>query len=378
MDIKISEKGQHVVGLINKCFPKGQFTSKELSDACGEKVYAATLKSLTNAGFINDFGGSPKTYETSKDFNDLFTEMINGITRKGSTNKSLNAAKEAKDDEFYTRYEDIEAEVMKYKEYFKNKIVYLPCDDPLGKNEQLTSMSQFWDFFVTNFNNFGLKKLIATHFSETGDAYKIWIDKNGEEFMTDDDAKQESLNGNGDFASDECAEIMKNCDIIVTNPPFSIIKDFVEQIMFYEKDFLIISPLNAFKYKVIFPFVKNEKIWTGYNKVVKFHRPDGGIQEHHNVYWMTNLPTAKRAEPLHLTKEYHNNEHLYPMIDNYPGAIFIGRLADIPKDWYGPMGVPITYFDCHCPTQFEILEMMNCPECNGVKKYARIIIKRVK
>ena len=377
---KISEKGKQTIGFINQYFPKGQFTAKELSDACGEKVYAATLNSIAKYGFVTNIGGSPAKYEVTSDFQNLIVDLSRSEVSKGSDNTALNKAKRVKNDEFYTRYEDIEAEVMKYKQYFKDKVVYLPCDDPVGTNDLLVTNSSFWSFFVTNFNNFGLKKLIATHYDDKGGAYKIWIDRPADGSLISNDgeeALQVSLTGNGDFRSDECIDILKECDIVCTNPPFSMFRDFVHTLMMYDVDFLIIGNQNAFKYKEIFPLIKDGKIWTGYNMVKKFYQPDGTLKQFGNVCWFTNLPTTKRAEPMILTKEYSKNMNLYQKIDNYPGAININRLVDIPKDWTGLMGVPITYIDKHCPTQFEIVDCLVCPIVAGTEKYSRIIIQKV-
>lgn len=377
---KISEKGKQTIGFINQYFPKGQFTAKELSDACGEKVYAATLNSIAKYGFVTNIGGSPAKYEVTSDFQNLIVDLSRSEVSKGSDNTALNKAKRVKNDEFYTRYEDIEAEVMKYKQYFKDKVVYLPCDDPVGTNDLLVTNSSFWSFFVTNFNNFGLKKLIATHYDDKGGAYKIWIDKPADDSLISNDgeeALQVSLSGNGDFRSDECIDILKECDIVCTNPPFSMFRDFVHTLMMYDVDFLIIGNQNAFKYKEIFPLIKDGKIWTGYNMVKKFYQQDGTLKQFGNVCWFTNLPTTKRTEPMILTKEYSKNMNLYQKIDNYPGAINVNRLVDIPKDWTGLMGVPITYIDKHCPTQFEIVDCLVCPIVAGTEKYSRIIIQKV-
>ena len=377
---KISEKGKQTIGFINQYFPKGQFTAKELSDACGEKVYAATLNSIAKYGFVTNLGGSPAKYEVTSDFQNLIVDLSRSEVSKGSDNTALNKAKRVKNDEFYTRYEDIEAEVMKYKQYFKDKVVYLPCDDPVGTNDLLVTNSSFWSFFVTNFNNFSLKKLIATHYDDKGGAYKIWIDRPADGNLISNDgeeALQVSLTGNGDFRSDECIDILKECDIVCTNPPFSMFRDFVHTLMMYDVDFLIIGNQNAFKYKEIFPLIKDGKIWTGYNMVKKFYQPDGTLKQFGNVCWFTNLPTTKRTEPMILTKEYSKNMSLYQKIDNYPGAINVNRLVDIPKDWTGLMGVPITYIDKHCPTQFEIVDCLVCPIVAGTEKYSRIIIQKV-
>ena len=306
------------------------------------------------------------------------------------TNTNLCEARKNKNDEFYTRYDDIEAEVMKYREQFKNKVVYLPCDDPGEKK------SEFWTFFVNNFDAFGLKKLIATHYEENGKAYKIWIDgdTSNDGFVDDGDAQQEDLQGNGDFRSPECIAIMNECDIVCTNPPFSLFRSFVDTIMKADKKFLIIGNQNAFTYKEIFKLIKENKIWTGYNMVKQFNQPDGSIKKFGNVCWFTNMRTSKREEEFVFTREY--NSINYPKYDNYD-AIEVSRLANIPDNYYEPMGVPITFLDKYNPHQFEILGHTNSsdksPEMeelrtnpkyrrgariNGKEKYDRVLIRRKK
>ena len=166
----LTEKGVIALNYIKQHFPTGAFSAKDLSEACGEKIAAATLNGVANNGYLNKLGGSPVQFETVQDFIEL-AENLNDISVKnGCDNSNLHTAKRVRDDEFYTRYEDIEAEVMKYRKQFTGKIVYLPCDDPAEKK------SEFWSFFVNNFERFGLKKLIANHYDEGGRAYKIWID----------------------------------------------------------------------------------------------------------------------------------------------------------------------------------------------------------
>jgi hypothetical protein len=295
----------------------------------------------------------------------------------------LRKAAKTKNDEFYTRYEDIEAEVMKYRKQFKNKTVYLPCDDPAEKK------SEFWSFFVNNFDAFGLKKLIATHYDENGKAYKIWIDgdSTGNGYIDDGDALQEDLTGNGDFRSPECVEILKECDIVCTNPPFSLFRDFVDLLITNNVQFLIIGNQNAFTYKEVFKLIKNNKIWTGYNMVKKFYQPDGSIKEFGNVCWFTNMATTKRVEELVLTKRYADNPNAYPHYDNYD-AIEVSRVVNIPSDFDGVMGVPITFIDKYNPDQFEILGDSRYHDgsdvandinfINGKGLYRRVLIRRKK
>ena len=376
----LTEKGINALSHIKNYFPTGAFTAADLSAAAGEKIVAATLNAVANNGYLNKLGGSPVQFETVADFLELFA-AIEENNSKGCDNSNLRVAKRVKNDEFYTRYEDIELEVMKYRKQFKNKIVYLPCDDPAEKK------SEFWSFFVNNFDAFGLKKLIATHYDENGKAYKIWIDgdTSNDGFIDDGDAKQEDLIGNGDFRSPECIDILKECDIVCTNPPFSLFREFVNQLITHEKQFLIIGNQNAFTYKEVFKLIKTNKVWTGYNTVKKFHQPDGSIKEFGNVCWFTNMPTTKRVEELILTKKYADDPSLYPKYDNYD-AIEVSRVVNIPNDYYGVMGVPITFIDKYNPNQFEILGDSRYHDGNDVANdinfingkglYRRILIRR--
>ena len=299
------------------------------------------------------------------------------------TNANLRGARKNKNDEFYTHYEDIEAEVMKYREQFKDKVVYLPCDDPGEKK------SEFWTFFVDNFDAFGLKKLIATHYEENGKSYKIWIDgdTSNDGFVNDGDAQQEDLQGNGDFRSPECIAIMNECDIVCTNPPFSLFREFVDTIMKADKKFLIIGNQNAFTYKEIFKLIKENKIWVGYTQPKEFRLEDGSTTKKVSslTRWFTNLTVNKNNEELVLTKTY--NAIDYPKYDNYD-AIEVSKVVNIPKDYYGVMGVPITFINKYNPNQFEILGDSRYHDgndmaddinfVNGKQKYRRILIRRKK
>ena len=382
----LTEKGRIAVNYIKEYYPTGKFTAKDLSAAAGEKIVAATINGVVRNGLVKKIEGtSPVEYETVNDFLELFETMIQEENSKGCTNTNLRKAAKVKNDEFYTRYEDIENEVMKYRKQFKDKIVYLPCDDPAEKK------SEFWSFFVNNFDAFGLKKLIATHFDESGRAYKIWIDSdlNNDGWIDDADALQEDLKGNGDFRSEECVEILKECDIICTNPPFSLFRELIDLIMTHNKQFLIIGNKNAYAYKEIFTLIKNNKIWTGYNAVHNFIQPDGNIKKFGNIGWFTNLQSKKRNEELILTKVY--NKIDFPYLDNY-NAINVGKVVNIPKDFDGYMAVPITFIDKYNPNQFEIFGITNTgeknpgirlpntahgrPLLNGKELYIRILIRK--
>lgn len=380
----LTEKGMSALGHIKTHFPTGAFSAKDLSDAAGEKIVAATLNAVANNGYLNKLGGSPVQFEAVADLLALLESMELEVSKSGCDNTNLTTAKKVKNDEFYTRYEDIESEVMKYRKQFRGKVVYLPCDDPAEKK------SEFWSFFVNNFDAFGLKKLIATHYDENGKAYKIWIDgdTSNDGYIDDGDALQEDLTGNGDFRSPECIEILDECDIVCTNPPFSLFREFVSLLVTHKKQFLIIGNQNAFTYKEIFHLIHTDVIWTGYNMVKKFFQPDGSIKEFGNVCWFTNMMTNKRSEEIILTKKYADNPDAYPQYDSCE-AIDVGRVVNIPSDYYGVMGVPITFLDKYNPDQFEILGLDDPdlvypnwrgrgPVLNGKTIYRRVMVRRKK
>ena len=279
-------------------------------------------------------------------------------------NNDLSNARLAKADEFYTQLSDIEKEMAHYKDFFKGKIVYCNCDDARESN--------FFKFFANNFESLGLKKLITTGYKENGKGVKLVYegDKNGNFMVDDAEVVMTELEGNGDFRSEECIELLKECDVVVTNPPFSLFREYVAQLMKYEKKFLIIGNQNAITYKEIFPYIKNNELWLGVSISSgdrEFRIPDNyivrskslRIDENGNKYvrvvgirWFTNIPHDKRNAPLDLYKKY--NEVEYPKYDNYD-AINVNKTSDIPMDYDGVMGVPITFLDKYCPTQFEIL-----------------------
>lgn len=376
----LSEKGILALKAIDKFYKNKPFSASDLTKAAETPIYASTLNSLANNNYLIKLGGSPVQFNTTDNFDALFQELENNKDSRCS-NENLHKAKRAKNDEFYTMFDDIEAEVIKYKKQLRDKIIYLPCDDPAEKK------SEFWHFFAFNFEAFGLKKLIATHYDEHGSAYKIWIenDVNGDLFIDEDDALQEDLKGNGDFRSPECIDILNECDIVITNPPFSLFREFVDTIMTAGKQFLIIGNQNAFTYKNIFKLIKTNKLWTGYNMVKRFLQPDGSVKTFGNICWFTNLDTYKRNEELILTKEY--NAIDYPKYDNYD-AIEVGRIVDIPKNYYGIMGVPITFIYKYNPNQFEILGDSRYHDgsdtandinfVNGKELYKRILVRRKK
>lgn len=289
-------------------------------------------------------------------------------------NKSLHEANKAKEDEFYTELSDIENELKHYKEHFRGKTILCNCDDP--------RVSNFFHYFSYNFEKLGLKRLITTCYkSQNRDLFSlndsekaIWLeyfgDRNGNLVPDPEEIGINYLKGDGDFRSPECIELLKQADIVVTNPPFSLFREYVAQLMKYEKKFVIIGNQNAITYKEIFPYIKENKMWLGSTlSFAKFRVPDYyepratrfWIDETGqkwrslgNICWFTNLDIAKRHEDMILYKKYNSEE--YPKYDNY-NAIEVGKVAEIPMDYDGVMGVPITFMDKHNPEQFDIIGM---------------------
>ena len=311
-------------------------------------------------------------------------------------NNNLHNAKTTKNDEFYTRLEDIENELKYYKEHFKGKVVYCNCDGFLKKER-----SNFFLYFSLNYEFLGLKGLICTKYNPNGRGvkYEYYGDLNGNNYPDEEEIFTSELEGDGDFRSDECVEILKRCDIVCTNPPFSLFRQYVAQLFEYKKDFLIIGNVNAITYKEVFPLIKDNKMWLGvsltatkcsfivnedYDGKNVFYENGVKYAKVNNVVWFTNLDHKKRHEELLLYKKYNAEE--YPEYDNY-NAIEVGKTKDIPMDYDGIMGVPITFLDKYCPTQFEIVGQMmttkvtefnfGYPYINGKKKFARILIKRI-
>ena len=310
-------------------------------------------------------------------------------------NNFLNTAKATKNDEFYTHLEDIENELKYYKDYFKGKVVYCNCDGFLNKEK-----SNFFVYFSLNYEFLGLKGLICTKYNPNGNGKKY--EYYGDFYPDEEEVFTSDLEGDGDFRSEECIELLKKCDIVCTNPPFSLFREYVAQLFEYNKDFLIIGNVNAITYKEVFPMIKENKMWLGVSITSgdrKFVVPDNyplnaagcGIDENGKKYirvkgvrWFTNLDHKKHHEELLLYKKY--NAEQYPKYDNYD-AIEVGKTKDIPMDYNGIMGVPITFLDKYCPTQFEIVGQMmttkvtefnfGYPYINGKAKYARICIKRI-
>ena len=295
-----------------------------------------------------------------------------------STTRNLNAAKRAKNDEFYTQLSDIENELRHYKEHFRNKVVYCNCDDP--------RVSNFFKYFFLNFKFLGLKKLITTCyknqdsdlFSQHKAEKSVGLGYAGGESDTpnEQDIEVFHLKRDGDFRSRECVELLKQSDIVVTNPPFSLFREYVALLMEHEKKFLIIGSMNAITYKEIFPLIKENRVWLGITpkgQDMLFDVPEGyalelvatkkegsayklieGVVKGRlgNAAWFTNLDHAKRHEKLILYKQYSLEE--YPTYDNYD-AIEVNKTDSIPIDYDGAMGVPITFLNKYNPDQFELL-----------------------
>lgn len=234
--------------------------------------------------------------------------------------------------------EDIERELVHYKEYFNNKIVYCNCDNPYQSN--------FYKFFKNNFKEFKLKELYATCIKQDSqEALKAKVTRQGS-FIA-------PLKGNGDFRSDECIEILKKADIVCTNPPFSLFREYIQQLLKYNKKFLILGYITAITYNTVFPEIKKNKIWFGYNNQTKaFLTPKKENSKKITTYWYTNLGIPRYSPKIHLYKKY--NPQDYPQYDNFP-AIEVSKTRDIPTNYLGIMGVPISFLIKYNPEQFEIV-----------------------
>lgn len=289
-------------------------------------------------------------------------------------NESLTKAKEAKDDEFYTAYEDIKAELLHYAKYFKGKVIYCNCDDHNGIGVG-TPKSNFLKYLADNFEAFGIKKVIATHYEKNKNSSTMYVldkDNTGNNIACFEDISEIKMTGNGDFRSPECVELLKEADIVITNPPFSLFREYVSQLIEYKKKFLIIGNKNAITFKEFFPLLMQNKIWIGYNMVKTFRKPDGSNQQFGNVGWFTNLETAKRNEILNTGKKYYGYESMYPKYDNFD-AIEVDEVKNIPMDYDGVMGVPITFMDRHNPNQFEIVGITKTWFGGAIKTYPKQI-----
>lgn len=258
----------------------------------------------------------------------------------GASNNSLHAAKRAKNDEFYTQLTDIEKELRHYRNHLRGKVIFCNCDDP--------EWSNFWKYFTLNFDHLGLAKVVATHYAPGEQSYKLEFTGN------DQPLTRTPLLGDGDFRHEECVEILKSADIVVTNPPFSLFREYVAQLIEHGKQFLVIGSQNAITYKEIFKPIRQNKLWLGIAKPKEFKQPDGSMKLFGNVCWFTNLPHSKRAEALVLYRTLAGNESDYPRYENYD-ALEVSKVADIPADYLGVIGVPISFLDKYNPDQFEIV-----------------------
>ena len=273
-------------------------------------------------------------------------------------NSSLNRALANKDDEFYTQRSYIENELRHYAEHFRNKIVYCNCDDP--------TISQFFHYFSYNFHHLQLKKLITTCyrnqqyelFSQHEQESAVKLEYNGElvnggNVPNIEQIGVQLLESDGDFRSKECIELLKQTDIVVTNPPFSLFRDYIAQLMEYNKKFLIIGNMNAITYANVFPLIKENRIWLGASSSgMKFNTPTQGSKHLGTAVWFTNLDHKQRHQDLILYERYTSEK--YPHYDNYD-AIEVGKTVEIPMDWNGVMGVPISFMSKYNPEQFEII-----------------------
>lgn len=300
----------------------------------------------------------------------LPSRNLNPTMPTATLNRNLNQARAAGNDEFYTRLSDIEKEVKHYRKYFKGKVVLCNCDDPRESN--------FFDYFSRNFEFLQLKKLITTcyknqqpdifsaHDSENAVSLEYEGDKNKNNIPDPEEIGINKLNGDGDFRSTECVELLKQSDIVVTNPPFSLFREYAPQLIEHGKKFLILGNMNAIIYKEIFKFIKANQIWLGVNNgAKKFYVPDHAekftgtvdgkkVINMGNVIWYTNLDNGKRHQDSILTKTYKGNEKDYPKYDNYD-AIDVSKVKNIPIDYDGVMGVPVNFMSKYNPEQFEIL-----------------------
>lgn len=315
-------------------------------------------------------------------------------------NSLLRKAKKNKNDEFYTQLVDIERELKHYKNQFKNKIIYCNCDDP--------TISNFYKYFAYNFKELGLKKLIASCYIDNESSLFNYNQKTSSGYYYEYSGRKDEViiptledviyfNNNGDFRSIESLEFLKQADVVVTNPPFSLFREHINQIMEYEKEFLVIGNINAITYKEIFKLIKENKAWMGINMgrgisgfIVPDHYELYGTETRtdecgnklispNNSLWLTNLDNYQRHTDIVLTKKYRGNEGEYLKYDNYDG-INVNKTKDIPSDYAGVMGVPITFLHKFNPDQFEIIKFRKGDDnkdlsINGKTPYFRILIR---
>lgn len=274
-----------------------------------------------------------------------------------ANNTNLHLAKKIKNDEFYTKYDDIEKELQYYEKAFNGKIVYCNCDNP--------RYSAFWKYFHLNFKKLGLKSLLATHYQK-GNEYSTAHLYTGN---ANDDAI--TIFKDGDFRSHDCLNILDKCDIVCSNPPFSLAHDYLLMLLKRNKPFLIIGDINMLSYVDIFPYIRDNKMWLGNNPVKEFVEPNGNIKKFGNKIWLTNIDIQKKHKILELNKTY--DEKYYKKYDNFD-AINVDRIGDIPKDYNGIMGVPLTFLNVYNPEQFEIITLGSSPKLfTATKRYENLL-----
>jgi hypothetical protein len=324
-------------------------------------------------------------------------------------NANLISASISKNDEFYTGYDDIKRELIHYSKHFKGEIIYCNCDDHNGIGLG-TPKSNFIKYLADNFQAFEINKIIATHYEKGKKSTKYILDKDntGDGTICMEDVMEEHLNSDGDFRSEECIELLKQSKIVITNPPFSLFREYVAQLIDHKKKFIIIGNKNAITYKEIFSLIMSNKMWTGntpFGKDLLFDLPDwfakeltskkkegsgyriinGVIKGRSQSVWFTNLDHKRRHEILDTGKKYKGFEKMYPKYDDY-NAINVDKVSDIPMDYNKIMGVPITFLDKFNPSQFEIIGLDRYVKdnpnyghrfkINGNEIYARILIKK--
>lgn len=290
------------------------------------------------------------------------SKCLNGVFQK---------AKNEKQDEYYTLLSDIEKELSHYKDLFKDKVIYCNCDNP--------EWSNFWLYFKSNYSDLGLKGLVSTHYERDSHSYKL-------EFNGKEDIRTE-LNGDGDFRSAECVEILKQVDIVVTNPPFSLFREFISLLKEHNKDFVVIGTIAAVTYKSVAPYIVDRSIVPGFSFNVEmfFSVPDSyessrlsvdgrKIRRLSNAGWYTTLPISNNYKSVSLECSY--SEDKYPKYDNCD-AVNVNKVKEIPIDYEGVMGVPVSFLNKCDPSRFELVGFLNNPHLNGKELFKRILIKNV-
>lgn len=314
------------------------------------------------------------------------------MTRK-CDHSLFKKAKYNKKDEFYTQLIDIENELSYYKDYFNGKIVYCNCDD--------VKCSNFFKYFVQNFKLLGLKKIICSCYKESN-LFNIqcgyYYEYDGSQPFEFDYSKIKYFHGDGDFRSEESITLLKQADVVVTNPPFSLFRDYISQLVKYDKKFLVISNVNAITYKEVYTLIKENKVWLGVNlgrgisgfvvpKEYELYGQETKINEHgeriispNNCMWLTNINNSKHKSFMNLTEKYIGNENKYPHYDNFDG-IHVDKTKNIPSDYNGVMGVPVTFLHKFNPNQFEIIQFRKGDDgkdlkINGKAPFFRILVKK--